>query len=181
MQIKTKYFDRRGWKRIQVRHDAFCEWKTENLSGMAGLIHMDSVTAPLDKTVDGTPVRIVDNGYCWMQIAPENENWWLTVMFNEREEIIQYYFDITLKNIICGRDSSFRDLFLDVAALPEQTMELLDRNELDEAFAEHIITEEEYFLAVKTAEWLMRELPQHWTDLREFCVKNYRILKNQTE
>jgi len=176
MQIKTKYFDRRGWKRIQVRHDAFCEWKTENLSGMAGLIRMDSVTAPLDKTVDGTPVRIVDNGYCWMQIAPENEHWWLTVMFNEREKIIQYYFDVTLENIIDGQDSCFRDLFLDVAAIPERKIELLDRDELEEALAEGIITPEEYGLAVKTAERLMYELPQHWTELQEFCMKTYRTL-----
>ena len=176
MQIKTKYLDRRGWKRIKVRHDVFCEWKTENLSGMAGLLHMDSVTAPLDKTVDGTPVRIVDNGYCWMQIAPENEHWWLTVMFNEREEIIQYYFDVTLENMICGQESCFRDLFLDVAAIPERKIELLDRDELEEALAEGIITPEEYGLAGKTAERLMCELPQYWKELREFCMKTYRTL-----
>lgn len=181
MQIKTKYLDRRGWNRITSRRDAYLEWMTKDLSGIAGLIRMDSVTAPLNKTVSGTQVRLVDTGYSWMQIAPKNEHWWLTVMFDDQGGIVQYYFDITLENILCGRDSYFRDLFLDIAALPEQAMELLDRDELDAALAEHIITEEEYFLAVKTAEWLMRELPQHWTDLREFCVKNYRILKNQTE
>ncbi len=181
MQIKTKYLDRRGWSRILSRRDAFHEWKTANLSGMAGLIRMDSVTASLDKTVGGIPVRLVDVGYSWMQIAPENENWWLTVMLDEREQMVQYYFDITLKNIICGQDSYFRDLFLDVAAIPERKIELLDRNELDEALAESIITPKEYGLALETAERLMEELPQHWKELHEFCTRIYCILKKQTE
>ena len=173
MQIKTKYLDRRGWSRILSRRDTFCEWKTESMSGIAGLIRMDSVTAPLSKTVNGTQIRIVDAGYSWMQIGAETKNWWLTVMFDEREEIVQYYFDITLDNIICGRDSYFRDLFLDVAALPEREIELLDLNELEEAFAEGNISRKEYDLALKTADRLMRELPQYWKELREFCRKMY--------
>lgn len=176
MQIKTKYLDRRGWSRILARRDAYREWTIGDMAGMAGLIRMDSVSAPLSKTVSGIPVRLVDNGYSWMQIAPENEHWWLTVMLDDREEIVQYYFDITLKNVICGQDSYFHDLFLDVAALPEQKFELLDRNELDEALSEEIITQEEYGLALKTAERLMRELPQHWKELREFCMKTYHTL-----
>ena len=176
MQIKTKYLDRRGWSRILSRRDTFCEWKTEDMSGIAGLIRMDSVTAPLGKTVGGIPVRLVDTGYSWMQIAPENENWWLTVMFDDREEIVQYYFDITLDNMICGWDSYFRDLFLDVAAIPERKIELFDRDELEEALAEGSITSDEYDLAEKTAERLMRELPQYWKELREFCEKIYHTL-----
>ena len=142
---------------------------------------MDSVTASLDKTAAGTQVRLVDTGYSWMQIAPKNEHWWLTVMFDDQGGIVQYYFDITLENILCGRDSYFRDLFLDIAALPEQAMELLDRDELDAALAEDTITKDEYGLALETAEWLMGELPQYWKELHEFCMKIYYILKKQTE
>lgn len=181
MQIETKYLDRRGWSRITSRRDAYLDLKTNDFTGIAGLIRMDSVTAPLDKTVAGTQIRLVDEGYSWMQIAPENENWWLTVMIDRTDGIVQYYIDVTLENIIRGRDSYFRDLFLDVAVLPEGAVELLDRDELDEALAECVITEKEYRLAVETAEMMIKELPEHWAALHGFCMKTYQTLRKETE
>ncbi len=181
MQIKTKYIDRRGWRRITSRRDAYLELKTDGFTGTAGLLCMDAVTEPLNKTVSGKHVCLVDNGYCWMQIAPENEHWWLTVMLDNTGKIIQYYFDVTLENVVCGRDSLFRDLFLDVAAIPGGPMELLDKDELDEAFMEQSITGAEYRLAVETADMLMRELPERWEELHGFCRKIYQNLRKETE
>ncbi len=177
MYIKTKYIDRHTWRRIIARRDAYVFLPT--LEACAGLLRMDAVTEPLDVTVQEETVRIVDNGYSWMQIAPEREHWWLTVMFDERWTIVQYYFDITLENILRGRDSRFRDLFLDVAAIPEGKMELLDRDELDEALREHLITPEEHRVATETGERLMREIPKHWSELRDFCETTCRMLRER--
>ena len=92
---------------------------------------------------------------------------------------MQYYFDVTLENILRGRDSRFRDLFLDVAAIPGGPLELLDRDELDEAYAEHLITAAEHHLAVETADRLVEAIPEHWTELYDFCMKTCRDLREE--
>lgn len=179
MRIKTKFIDRHTWRRIVSRRDAYLELNNKVFDGYAGLLCMDAVTEPLIVTVTDREVCIVDNGYSWMQIAPQNEHWWLTVMFDERWEIVQYYFDVTLENILRGRDSRFRDLFLDVAAIPGGPLELLDRDELDEAYAEHLITAAEHHLAVETADRLVEAIPEHWTELYDFCMKTCRDLREE--
>jgi predicted RNA-binding protein associated with RNAse of E/G family len=41
----------------------------------------------------GERVVLADKDYYWLEIALENENYWLTAMFNPDGEFVQYYFD----------------------------------------------------------------------------------------
>ncbi|MGN1345800.1 MAG: DUF402 domain-containing protein [Eubacteriales bacterium] len=182
MRIKIKHIQRSGWQRVTARRFACLPFEEKNgLSGTAALLCLDSVAAPLWKTVAGQEICIAADGYRWLQIAPENRHWWLTVMLDRTGTIFQYYFDITLENIVCGSDSYFRDLFLDVAALPGGPLELLDQDELDAALANRLISAEQYQLAEKTARVLLEELPGHWAELYEFCIKIYNHLRKELE
>lgn len=133
------------------------------------MLLLEKTRNPLETTLLRQKLIIADDGYLWMQIAPQNANWWLTVMFDESHELIQYYFDITKGNILCGEESRFYNLFLDVVALPDERAALLDRDELDEARSEGAVTENEYALACQTAAMLMREIPQNIGCLARFC------------
>jgi hypothetical protein len=66
----------------------------------------------------GIPLTIVDRGYFWMQLAPKDKKYWLTVMLDAAGDIVSYYFDITDSNVLSGDgDSYFYDLYLDVVLL----------------------------------------------------------------
>ncbi|MEA4831236.1 MAG: DUF402 domain-containing protein [Oscillospiraceae bacterium] len=171
MYIKTRYMARDDWSRIEERRSAYMEAEFFGIKGFAGLLCLDKVKAPLVKGVPGVDVKIVDNGFRWLQFAPKGEHWWLTVMADERGKIVQYYFDITKENVLCEESSYFYDLFLDVVALPDGTVVLLDKDELDAALSENIITENEYKLAINTADILIRKIPENIGHLEQFCYK----------
>lgn len=168
-RMKIKTLSRSEWLRILERQQASMPLNCGGLKGWAGLLVMHRVTAPLAVPVLGEMLTIADNGYSWLQIAPEGENWWLTVMFDQDGEIIQYYFDISLKNEIDGERSWFTDLYLDVVLVPDGRLELLDQDELDAALAEGEVSEDEHALAVTAANVLMEEIPKNRSRLESFC------------
>lgn len=169
--MKVKTLARLEWARILEREQSFMPLKFEKLNGYAGLLSMKHVTAPLAVPVLNEQLIIADDGFSWLQIAPENENWWLTVMFDRGGEIIQYYFDLSLKNEIDGENSWFTDLYLDVVLLPDGRVALLDEDELDAALGEGTITALEYALAVRTAKMLMQSVGLNQHSLRAFCER----------
>jgi predicted RNA-binding protein associated with RNAse of E/G family len=132
--------------------DQFCK-------GAAGLIKINEVDKPATKVYDSIPVKIIDKGYYWLQIGPEDQNYWITIMYNELEEIVQYYFDITDANtILDDGESWFYDLMLDIVVLPDGKRFLLDEDELAQALSDNIITREQYDKAYLTANKIMDEL-----------------------
>ena len=112
MKVKIKSLDRHDWKRVIKKQIAFAN--IEEREGVASLIKIEKVTQPLIKPCFGKDVTLADVGYYWLQIALKDENFWLTAMYNEKGEFVQYYFDVTRKNVIKGENSYFEDLYLDV-------------------------------------------------------------------
>lgn len=173
-KIQLKRIARDDWSRVLRRSTAWGDVRSGGFHAVTNLIRLLEVRAPLVVKVAG---KVVDNGYAWMHVLPEGENWCLTTMFDTDGEIVQYYFDITLENVVDGESSRFFDLFLDVSVLPDGRASLLDEDELDEALAEGVITAEQANLARNTAEMLMRELDENFRELEEFCRKTYAELK----
>src|SRR5574344_1057546 len=59
---------------------------------------------------------LMDNGFSIVEVIPKNENYAMRVFFNEKKELVEYYFDISLGN---GLDEEtklpyYDDAFLDV-------------------------------------------------------------------
>lgn len=76
-------------------------------------------------------LKIVDNGFLWLQIAPENGFWWLTAMYDENAGLIQFYFDITSGNHIDpDGECWFYDAFVDVIITPGSPARIVDEDEL---------------------------------------------------
>jgi uncharacterized protein len=102
---------------------------------------------------------LIDNNYSMIEILPKNENYSMRVYFNEKNEILQYYFDISAGNGI-DQDALvpyYDDLYLDVT-YSNGEIKLLDYNELEEALHDGIIDEEKFNLANKVANNLIKEL-----------------------
>ncbi len=169
IQIETKTLDRRGWQRAVASDFVWTELHTPELSGVAGLIHIKKVTAPLTVVNLGRPTVIADDGYDWLSVAPEGAHWWLTTMYSPEGAPIQFYFDITRNNFIRGGGSWFEDLMLDVVLLSDGTCGLMDRDELDAALASSNITPEEHETACRAARELLEHVPERAEELRDFC------------
>ncbi len=177
LEVKKKTLNQTSWQRVTKSASAFLLLDYPGFKGVAGLFEIREVTARLIVTLLGKRTVLADRGFHWLQIGPENENWWLTVMFDADDQPIEYYFDITKDNTFCGAESFFLDLFLDVVLLPDGTITILDADELEQAFAEGLIAEDDYWLAVSTAAKIIAALPRERFRLMAFCDKIFNELK----
>ena len=175
-KIETKYMSRSDWKRILSRETAYTDISSDDMRGEASLLHIIKVTKPLAVFSVDHDIMICDDGYYWLQLAFENKNWWLTVMFNPADECFQYYIDITKQNIVDGESSCFDDLMLDIIVQPDGRSALLDMDELTEALAQGNISEEDYSLALKTSREMLDGLKTDFCILRDYCTELFSRL-----
>ena len=78
--------------------------------------------------------------------------------FNEKNEVIEWYFDISRRIGIENGIPYEDDLYLDVVVKPNGEIFLLDEDELKEAYDRLEINETEYQEAKKIANELIKEL-----------------------
>lgn len=175
-KIERKYMSRSDWKRILRRETAYMDISSGDMRGEASLLHILKVTKPLAVFSIDRNITICDNGYYWLQLAFENKNWWLTVMFNPQSECFQYYIDITKQNIVDGDNSCFDDLMLDIIVQPDGRSSLLDMDELTEALAEGNISKDDYSLAIRTSEELLDGLKTEFYRLKDYCAELFSKL-----
>ena len=50
-------------------------------------------------TVVGQNIIVADDNYKWLQILPDKKRYSMTVMFDNKGNPLEYYFDINIKNI----------------------------------------------------------------------------------
>lgn len=177
--IKIKTINREKWKRIRKRESFYKNIKTEDFEGEIGLIHFIEVESPLIKKYKNIENTLVANGYYWLQMAPKNKNYWITAMFNEKKELVQFYFDVTKQNIIKNNGKSyFYDFFLDVVILPNGESYLLDEDELLEALEIGEINQNEYDMSYSVAKSILEYANNKFDELLKFTYYCFDILDN---
>ncbi len=102
---------------------------------------------------------IIDNNYYIMEVIPKNENYAMRVFFNNKKEILEYYFDVSLEN---GMDKEtgipyYDDLFIDVTKTKDK-VEVLDEDELEEALDNNEISITDFELANKIRDILLEQI-----------------------
>lgn len=179
MEVKVKPIDRRFWERVLKREYAFCDIKERK--GVAYLIKIKEVTSPMIRIRSGEKVILADNDYYWLEIALENENFWLTAMFDPQGELIQYYFDITRKNVIDGENSYFEDLFLDIVVQKNRNILILDEDELAAALEEKVITKEEFDFANSYSKEVIDSITNNCDEYDNLTRQYFNILREKIE
>ena len=174
--MEIKYLSRKKWSRILEKKYVHESVEDTCFQGEIALIHLVKVTEPRSSTLGGKEITWIDNDYYWLELAPINQNYWLTVMFNEKENIQQYYFDITDKNIMDDEDPYFYDLYLDIVVSNKQIY-VLDEDELENAYKENKISKEQVEKAIHTKDALVDYLENHYEDLEKVCYKYFNHLK----
>lgn len=102
---------------------------------------------------------IIDNNYYIMEVIPKNENYAMRVFFNNKKEILEYYFDVSLEN---GVDKEtgipyYDDLFIDVTKTKDK-VEVLDEDELEAALDNNEISITDFELANKIRDILLEQI-----------------------
>lgn len=155
--MERKYLDRREWRRVTARRQKRIRLEDAAYRGYAAALWIDAVKSPLVRTVGGRRLTLADAGYLWVQLLPDGKNWALTIMYNERRETLQFYFDITRQNTVSEDNRPcYDDLYLDVVFFPDGASLLLDEDELEDALRQGDIGEEEAALARRQARAILQ-------------------------
>ena len=116
-------------------------------------------------------ICIQDDNYKWLEFYDYDSKIRLSAVYNEKNKIVEWYFDIARE---IGKEEGIPyedDLYLDVVLTPTGKIILLDEDELKEAFNKEEITEEEYKEAYKNANHLIERLKGNVDKVLEFTNK----------
>lgn len=171
MKIKRKDMQRTGWQRV-LQKEYISEVRTfsDKYKGVISLSYWKTVSEPFAIPCESNDVIIIDSNYKWLQIALENQFFWMTAMFNNDNELIEIYFDITSGNHFDDeKNPYFNDMFLDLVVTSGKSIQILDEDELENALKINIITKAEYDLAIHTADKLYKYLTQYQDNIIHDC------------
>lgn len=177
MDLEKKYMSKENWKRIIKREISYMPLNHNDFQGEAFLIKVKEVREPLYRKYNKQNIKLIDNGYYWLQLGLKDKNYWVTAMYNNKKQLIQYYIDITKENIIkTDGKSYFYDLFLDLVKLNNGEIYLLDEDELLSALNNKLIDKCTFDLAYKEAEKIKEQLEKNNFEPIKICDEYFKKL-----
>lgn len=178
MEIKKKDMKKTNWSRCLEKEFTFKTFKFDEFEGIVSLSKLNKLTAPLVIKYEFGDVLIADNNYKHLQFAFKNQNFWLTAMYDDKEQLIELYFDITNGNYFEDLSNPyFYDLFLDIVVTKDKKIYIVDEYELKMALNDKIITLKEYEKAQETAKWLYNYIENNKNFIIDFCYQCLQELK----
>ncbi|EPE62464.1 hypothetical protein L479_01110 [Exiguobacterium sp. S17] len=130
---KRKFANRRDWERILKNRYAQMEVRDDRFSGTVALFQIDAVRAPQYKMHQGKEFIVADAGYAWLQYFSEHEPFGVTVMFDDRGNIVQWYIDIVEGIGYEDGIPYMDDLLLDILIFPNGDVVRKDEDEFEAA------------------------------------------------
>jgi predicted RNA-binding protein associated with RNAse of E/G family len=181
--MKRKYANRPDWKRIIEREYKQLYVEDDDFTGYISLLVLNKVKEPLFVNVPGKEdFCVADHNYKWLQYSSTRKNHSMTAMFNDKGEVIQWYFDIARKASLSSEGIPyFDDLFLDVVVLPNMEYFLLDEDELQEALEHQVIQVDEYNLAKREAEKIMESIKEGNNQLIDRSRRDMKMFEGNFE
>jgi len=169
---KRKYL---GWYNNQIVKSISSKIiRTDDIgiAGYAALIEIHEVSHPYMVGEEGAEVCIADGGYSELTFLPYNENWQLTAIYDERGDIVEWYFDITCKNAVDEDGHPYcDDLYLDAVLMPDGRILVLDEDELMDAINSGSVSQEDFDMAHRTLKRLIDEKVTSVEYMEKFCER----------
>lgn len=171
---------RNDWKRITKKEVIVEDEKNKFFEGKVCYLDMQLVESPLSVDSPTGKVTIAANNYKNLIFAPKGENWWLTVMFDDQDNLIESYFDITRVNDFSNPENPyFVDMKLDVCIPNGHEPTIMDEEELKEAYERGLITKEDFENAYNIAAKIIRTYNSHKEDYYKYIYSMYYKLSNK--
>ena len=169
--MKRKYLDASNWTWLED-YTYHYEYIQDEWSGYLSVVEVGKVKHPLKVHYGDVEVCLCDDGYKGIIFLPDNEYWCVSAVYNEKGEIVEWYFDMTKENGVDEKGLPyFEDLYLDIAIAPDFTVRILDEDELQEALEKNVITQKDYDLAYKTCHYLLENIVPNKKFLTDFLKK----------
>ncbi|MDE5546764.1 MAG: hypothetical protein K2I88_04810 [Anaeroplasmataceae bacterium] len=89
MELIHKSLRRDEWERFIKKNIKTVLVDEKGFCGTVGLLTIEEIEKPLVITYPNYQVTIADKNYKWLQFAPKNENWWLTVLYDNEDHFIE--------------------------------------------------------------------------------------------
>lgn len=176
--MQSKDMKRTDWGRVLRKDYIAQDFRRNGHQGRMSLSILRELTAPLTIHYPFGDVLIADEGFGWLQIALKEQSFWITAMYDRQGQRISLYFDVTAGNCFDNPDNPcFADLYLDIVAIGD-VLEVLDRDELDEALETGDITREEYDHAISVCRKLYAYLAENQVYIADWCDQAFRELKS---
>lgn len=175
--VKRKYANRPNWKRIKEK--IFLLKTSDQFEGTIVYLGFKQVSSPLWKRYSERLVKILDTNYWWVHFFPTNQHYTITAMIDEKGYLVQLYFDICKTHGLKENGIPwYDDLYLDVVVLPDGKTELLDSNELINAYKNGYISLMDYEKAQHTALILLENINQHMVFYQKFLLEIRKVIEN---
>ena len=142
----------------------------EHFNGSVCYLKMKDVEKPLFVNDN---ICLLDNGYEWLKIYPDNEHYALTAMFDDNRNLIQWYFDIIKMSGLDNNIPFVDDLYLDLVITPDGKFIVLDEDELKDALDKKEITDEDFNLAYEYLEDTKNKFENNLDNLRKLTDSLY--------
>ncbi len=157
---------------MEIVKEGSCKIHTFNnpdFSGDVALVKFNKMYKPF--LIGNTNLCMANDNYKWLEFYDYNKKFRLTAMYNEKNEIIEWYFDIARK---IGKENGIPyqdDLYLDVVLTSDGNIILLDEDELKAAFNRFEVNKKDYDMAYKEANDLIEILKDNKEKLKIFTDK----------
>ena len=171
---------RDDWKRITEKEVIVEDEKNDFFEGKVCFLDMQKVESPLSVDSPVGKVTIADNNYKNLIFAPKGKNWWLTVMFDDQDNLIESYFDITRTNDFSNSENPyFVDMKLDICIPNGHEPAIMDEEELKEVYEYGLITKEDFENAYNIANKIISTYNLYKDDYYKYIYNMYCKFSNK--
>ena len=117
---------------------------------------------------------VMDDGYYVFEVIPKNDNYAMRLFLNDKKEPLEYYFDICKNNRLdsLSKVPCYEDLYLDITYLDGE-INILDEDELIEAYKSGDISNEDYLLVYKMRDRLLDEINNNTNEAMNIDYMKY--------
>lgn len=148
--------------------------------GYACFLKLKNVEKPLIVYNGNENICIKDNDFEWIEVYPTNENYAITIMYDNKGNLIEWYFDISKKIGIENGIPYEDDLYLDLVITPNGERIVIDEDELLNAKENGDITQEDVKLAYEVLKKLDNKYVNNLNELKNltnYLLSKFKLIK----
>ena len=171
--MKRKFADYQNWDRVEQKGYINKYFNNDDFKGNISLLTAVKVKEKLIVDMNGNDVVVLDDNFRWLEVYPDNnKNVALSIIINNKNEILQWYFDIAKNTDFTEKGVPYiDDLYLDVVMYPSGKIKIIDQDELQEALDCGDITKNDFEMAYNVADNLVKKIDGKLKELTDFTYK----------
>ncbi len=167
------------WNKSIQKKNVYLYEDKDNRYGFIEIVHVKKRQV---WSIFGREIIVADNGYKWLVISPKHANYVITMYMDNKMKPILWYIDIIdEKGTDRDRVFYYNDMFLDI--IVSSTFQIVedDRDELEMALKQGIISNEQYKMVNEIACALTDKLEKEPTWILDLSQDILRKIKKEIQ